>query len=70
MTKELDILAVNGIFDYLRSNIRDQMNELSDHLSDGGCKDYSDYRKCCGIIQGLGLAEREILDAKDKYEKL
>ena len=57
MTKELDI------FDYLRSNIRDQMNELSDHLSGGACKDYSDYTKCCGVIQGLALAEREILDA-------
>ena len=63
MTKEVDI------FDYLRSNVRDQMNDISDHMIGGGCKDYSEYAKCCGVIQGLTQSEREILDAKARYEK-
>ncbi len=62
MTKEVDM------FDYLRSNVRDQMNDISDHISGGGCKDFAEYTKCCGIIQGLAQAEREILDAKSRYE--
>jgi hypothetical protein len=63
LTTELDIL------DYLRSNIRTQMNEIADHLSGGACKDFGDYQKCCGIIQGLAWAERDLLDLRAKYEE-
>jgi len=63
MTKEVDM------FDYLRSNVNDQMKDINDHISRGGCKDYPEYTKCCGIIQGLAQAEREILDAKSRYER-
>jgi len=45
------------------------MNSIADHMSGGACKDYADYTKCCGIIQGLAQAEREILDAKARYEQ-
>ena len=62
MTKEVDI------FDYLRSNVRDRRNDISDHISGGGCEDFAEYKKCCGIIHGLAQAEREILDAKSRYE--
>tara|TARA_R100000541_G_C1876110_1_gene81616 strand:- start:287 stop:427 length:141 start_codon:yes stop_codon:yes gene_type:complete len=44
------------------------MNDLSDHISGGSCKEYSDYTKCCGIIEGLALAERELLDLKKRLE--
>jgi hypothetical protein len=50
MTKEVDI------FDYLRSNVRDRMNDISDHISGGGCEDFAEYKKCCGIIHGLAQA--------------
>lgn len=63
MTEALDI------FDYLRSNVREQMNSIADHMNTGSCKDYAEYTKCCGIIQGLAQAEREILDAKARYEQ-
>jgi hypothetical protein len=45
------------------------MKDINDHISRGGCKDYPEYTKCCGIIQGLAQAEREILDAKSRYER-
>lgn len=38
------------------------MNEMADHISGGGCTDYADYKRCCGVIHGLALAERELLD--------
>jgi len=44
------------------------MNDMSDHISGGACKDYNEYAKCCGIIEGLALAERELLDLKSKLE--
>ena len=55
-------------FEYLRDKLRNQMNDISDHISGGACKDYNDYAKCCGIIEGLALAERELLDLKSKIE--
>ena len=55
--------------DFLRDKFREMMNEMSDHISGGGCSDFSEYSKCCGIIQGLAIAERELLDLKERYEK-
>tara|TARA_B100000508_G_C11194592_1_gene150021 strand:+ start:151 stop:351 length:201 start_codon:yes stop_codon:yes gene_type:complete len=63
-----DAISEN-LFDSLRNSIRLQMNEMSDHISGGGCTDFSEYSKCCGVIQGLAMAERELLDLKERYEK-
>jgi hypothetical protein len=38
------------------------MNEMADHIAGGGCTDFADYKRCCGVIHGLALAERELLD--------
>ena len=62
------VSSVNS-FDYLKKAIREKMNDYSDHMCGGACKDYADYSKCCGIIEGLALAERELLDMKEKLEK-
>jgi hypothetical protein len=51
-----------NLADYLRKSLRDQMNEMADHISGGGCTDYADYTRCCGVIHGLAIAERELLD--------
>ena len=61
-------LSENNIFDHLKSVLRAQMKEMADLVSGGGCKNFEDYAKCCGIIEGLAVAEREILDLKEKYE--
>ena len=60
--------SANNSFEYLRDQLRGQMNDMSDHISGGACKDYNEYAKCCGIIEGLALAERELLDLKSKLE--
>ncbi len=46
----------NNVFEFLRKRIREEMNEMSDHISGGACSDFSEYLKCCGIIQGLAVA--------------
>ena len=53
----------------LREQLRKMMNDLSDHMSTGGCKEYSEYTRCCGMIEGLATAERELLDLKKNLEE-
>jgi hypothetical protein len=45
------------------------MNDHADHVSTGACKDFSDYQKMVGVIEGLALAEREVLDWIEKFIK-
>jgi len=56
-------------FEFLQKQLRKMMNEMSDHISTGGCKDYSEYTRCCGVIEGLATAERELLDMKQKIDE-
>ena len=50
----------------LKKKLRVQMNELADHLALGSAKDMEEYRKVCGIIEGLAWAEREVINIEDK----
>lgn len=53
----------------LRDMIRKDMNNYADDLAGGVCADYSQYQKLVGVIQGLALAERHLLDLADRAEK-
>ena len=50
----------------LKKKLRDQMNEVADLVALGSAKNIEEYRKMCGIIEGLAWAEREILDIEDR----
>ena len=58
----------DDVLSLLKKRLRDQMNELADHLAVGSAKDIEEYRKVCGIIDGLAWAEREIMDLEDRLE--
>tara|TARA_R100001143_G_scaffold41200_1_gene37417 strand:- start:237 stop:431 length:195 start_codon:yes stop_codon:yes gene_type:complete len=58
----------DDVLSLLKKRLRDQMNELADHLAVGSAKDIEEYRKVCGIIEGLAWAEREIMDLEDRLE--
>ena len=58
------------VLSLIRKKIRDQMNELADHLAIGSAKDMEEYRKVCGIIEGLAWTEREVIDIEDKLKEL
>lgn len=60
---ELDILKV------LRSKIRDRMNDIADTIAGGSAKDFGEYRNLCGVIHGLALAERDLLDLQNSMEQ-
>ena len=53
----------------LRKKLRQQMNEIADLLSIGSAKNMEEYRKMCGIIEGLAWAEREVIDLEDKFKE-
>ena len=54
----------------LKRKIRVQMNEIADPLALGSAQDMEEYRKMCGIIEGLAWTEREIVDLNDKLKDL
>ncbi len=48
--------------DVIKQKIRIKMNELADDLALGSAKDFAEYRYLTGVISGLALVERDILD--------
>ena len=53
----------------LREKIRTDMNNYADDLAGGICRNLDEYKKLCGVISGLALAERYLLDLLEKVEK-
>ena len=59
-------IVSDDVLSLLRKKLRGQMNELADHLALGSAKDIEEYRKVCGMIEGLAWAEREVIDIEDR----
>ena len=53
----------------LREKIRTDMNNYADDLAGGACRSFDEYQKLCGIISGLALAERYLIDLLQKVEE-
>jgi hypothetical protein len=53
----------------LRNQIRTDMNNYADDIAGGACRSFEEYQKLCGIISGLALAERYVLDLLKKVEE-
>ena len=53
----------------LRDKLRSDMNNYADDCAGGGCRNFEEYQKLCGVIQGLAIAERHLLDLAEKVEK-
>tara|TARA_R110000822_G_scaffold46863_1_gene124671 strand:- start:150 stop:347 length:198 start_codon:yes stop_codon:yes gene_type:complete len=61
-------LITENFPDALRKMLREQMNDHSDALVGGNCKDFGEYRYMTGVIAGLALAERNLLDLIERGE--
>lgn len=53
----------------LRDKLRNDMNTHADDLASGVCRNFEDYQKLCGVIQGLAIAERYLLDLVESQKK-
>jgi hypothetical protein len=60
----------DDVLSLLRKKIRNQMNEIADQLAVGTASNMEEYRKMCGMIEGLAWTEREILDMEEKLRDL
>jgi hypothetical protein len=61
-------VAEHNFVDILRKHIRDDMNNYADDVAGGACADFAAYQKLCGVIQGLAIAERHLLDLAKRVE--
>ena len=52
----------------LREQIRTDMNNYTDDMAGGACRTFNEYQKLCGVISGLALAERYLIDLLKKAE--
>jgi hypothetical protein len=52
----------------LREKLRTDMNNYADDLAGGACRSFDEYQKLCGVIQGLALAERHLIDLAEKVD--
>ena len=59
-----------NVLSLLKKKIRIQTNELTDYLATGAAKDMEEYRKICGIIEGLAWTEREIIDLEEQLKDM
>ena len=59
-----------NVLSVLRKKIQVQMSVISDHISSGSSKDIEDYRKMCGMLEGLAWSEREIIDLESRLNDL
>ena len=52
--------------DFVKTRIREKLNQIADHMANGGCADYEQYQNLVGGIKGLGFVEEiiEDIDAK------
>ena len=53
----------------LREKIRTDMNNYADDMAGGACRTFEEYQKLCGVISGLAIAERYILDLLKESEE-
>jgi len=60
---------MNSFASVLRDKLRTDMNTHADDLASGVCRNFEDYQKLCGVIQGLALAERYLLDLVEAQQK-
>lgn len=59
----------HNFVEILRKHIRDDMNNYADDVAGGACADFAAYQKLCGVIQGLAIAERHLIDLAKRVEE-
>lgn len=52
----------------IREQLREDMNNYTDDMANGVCQSFEQYQKLCGVIQGLAIAERYVIDLAKKVE--
>lgn len=63
----------SNILEAYKHRLREVMNDKADYVATGGCLQAEDvaldYAKNAGVIEGLAIAERTLLDVIEEAEK-
>jgi hypothetical protein len=54
--------------EYIDSKLDERRTEIEQHLGRGVAKNYDEYQKLCGVIQGLGFAKEILIDLAQRME--
>ena len=54
--------------EYIDSKLDERRTEIEQHLGRDVAKNYDEYQKLCGVIQGLGFAKEILLDLAQRME--
>jgi|TARA_R110001583_G_scaffold48044_3_gene150320 hypothetical protein len=55
------------VFDVLREKIEDDMSSASNFLSNGGAKDFAQYKEITGMLRGLTSCMNHVNDLSRNY---
>lgn len=56
-------------FQYLLNKIAERREQMTDTLASGTASDYPEYKRICGVIQGLDFAAENINDLATRMEQ-
>ncbi len=63
------IIVSDNALTILNKKLRETMNERADFLAGGSCPDFETYKHVAGVIEGLALAEYELLKLNKQIEE-
>ena len=58
------------LIEKFKSRLRNLMNDRADNIATGSCTSFDEYKHQAGVIEGLALEERELLDIIQELERL
>lgn len=61
-------MQYSSAIEYLTSKVDEQRKIVEEHVVRGNIKEFSEYQKLCGVIQGLDFTKQLILDLAKKLE--
>ena len=64
MNNEITELSLS---EHLKVKFNEIRKDYTNQLGSGACRDFSEYQKMVGIIEGINLAERELADYIDRF---
>lgn len=50
------------------SRLNDLKAQYISHVANGSAEDFPEYKKICGVVEGISLCEREFKELLDKVE--
>lgn len=62
-------MSYSTAYDYLTSKLTEQEDVVAQHLVNGKVYDIEEYKRLCGLVEGLRFAKELIKDLKNRQEQ-